>query len=46
VAAKEAIARIKMGELLQATGWRFFEEDGKPASVCLDLHQYGIEALQ
>lgn len=38
MAAKEATARIKINELLEAAGWRFFEEDGKPANICLELH--------
>ncbi len=33
---KEAAARIKINRLLEATGWRFFPEDGKPANVCLE----------
>lgn len=32
----EAIARIKINKLLEAGGWRFFPEDGKPANVCLE----------
>ena len=38
MAAKEATARIKINKLLEAAGWRFFEEDGKPANICLELH--------
>ncbi len=38
MAAKEATARIKINKLLEAAGWRFFEEDGKPANVCLEPH--------
>ena len=39
MAAKEATARIKINKLLEAAGWRFFEEDGKPANVSpLPLH--------
>ena len=36
--AKEATGRIKINKLLEAAGWHFFEEDGKPANVCLELH--------
>jgi len=28
---KEATARIKINKLLEAAGWRFFQEDGAPA---------------
>ena len=31
VAAKEATARIKINKLLEAVGWRFFEENGEQA---------------
>jgi len=31
--AKEAKARIKINKLLEEAGWRFFEEDGKPANI-------------
>ncbi len=31
--AKEAKARIKINELLKEAGWRFFDEDGKPANI-------------
>ncbi len=34
----EATARIKINRLLDAAGWRFFPEDGKPANICLELH--------
>lgn len=29
----EAAARIKINKLLEAAGWRFFDEDGKPANI-------------
>ena len=29
----EAAARIKINKLLEATGWSFFDEDGKPANI-------------
>lgn len=32
----EAIARIRINKLLEATGWRFFPEADKPANVCLE----------
>jgi type I restriction enzyme R subunit len=33
---KEATARIKINKLLEAAGWRFFPEQGKPANVKLE----------
>ena len=33
---KEAAARIKINNLLEAAGWRFFPEKEKPANVCLE----------
>ena len=33
---KEATARIKINKLLEAAGWRFFDEGGKPANICLE----------
>jgi len=36
MADKEASARIKINKLLEASGWRFFSEDGKPANICLE----------
>jgi type I restriction enzyme R subunit len=33
---KEATARIKINKLLDAVGWRFFPEDGKPANIRLE----------
>ena len=33
---KEATARIKINKLLEAAGWRFFPEDGKPANIRLE----------
>jgi type I restriction enzyme R subunit len=33
VRAKEAKARIKINKLLEEAGWRFFEENGKPANI-------------
>lgn len=32
----EAKARIKINKLLEESGWRFFEEDGKPANIVLE----------
>jgi len=34
--AKEATARIKINKLLEASGWRFFPENGAPANICLE----------
>ena len=46
---KEATARIKINKLLEAAGWRFFAEGGKPANVCLEpsvtLKQSDLDAL-
>jgi type I restriction enzyme, R subunit len=33
---KEAIARIKINKLLEAAGWRFFPDGGKPANIRLE----------
>jgi type I restriction enzyme R subunit len=33
---KEAAARIKINELLKESGWRFFDEKGRPANVVLE----------
>ncbi|WP_295582639.1 DEAD/DEAH box helicase family protein [uncultured Lamprocystis sp.] len=33
---KEATARIKINKLLEAAGWRFFAEGGRPANICLE----------
>ena len=32
----EAVARVKINRLLEEAGWRFFDEDGKPANICLE----------
>ena len=32
----EAAARIKINKLLEAAGWRFFDEDGRPANIRLE----------
>ncbi len=32
----EAKARIKINKLLEETGWRFFDVDGKPANIVLE----------
>ena len=33
---KEAKARIKINKLLEESGWRFFDEKGKPANIILE----------
>lgn len=33
---KEATARIKINRLLEAAGWRFFQEGSAPSNVCLE----------
>ncbi len=35
---KEAKARIKINKLLELAGWRFFQEDNKPANICVELN--------
>jgi len=47
--AAEATARIKINKLLEAAGWRFFADGGKPANIQLEpsitLKQSDIDAL-
>ena len=33
---KEATARIKINKLLEAAGWRFFQEGDAPANIRLE----------
>ncbi len=35
---KEAKARLKINSLLEESGWRFFEKDGKPANVQVETN--------
>jgi type I restriction enzyme R subunit len=35
---KEAAARVKINTLLEAAGWRFFQQGSEPANICLELH--------
>ena len=46
---KEATARIKINQLLEAAGWRFFDSEDGPANICLepsvDLTQRDLDAL-
>jgi len=35
---KEAVARIKINRLLEAAGWRFFDDHDGPANIILELH--------
>jgi type I restriction enzyme R subunit len=35
---KEAAARIKINKLLEAAGWRFFDDEKGPANIVLELH--------
>ena len=35
---KEANARILINELLQRSGWRFFDDERGPANVTLETH--------
>lgn len=45
----EAAARVKINKLLEAAGWRFFAEEGKPANICLEhgtkLNATDLDAL-
>ena len=34
--SKEAKARIKINKLLEEAGWRFFDDNGKPANILLE----------
>ena len=47
--SKEAAARIKINKLLEAAGWRFFPEEGKPANIVLEpgvkIKKTDIDAL-
>lgn len=49
MADKEATARIKINKLLEAAGWRFFDNADGPANVCLelsvDLRQSDLDAM-
>ena len=49
MAEKEATARIKINKLLEAAGWRFFPEGGKPANIRLEpsivIQESDLEAL-
>lgn len=45
--AKEAQARIRINRMLEASGWRFFDEDGKRANVALEPGvQLGMSVLE
>ena len=45
----EATARIKINKLLDASGWRFFADEKKPANVCLEtgvtIKASGLDSL-
>ena len=36
--AKEAKARIKINKLLEAAGWRFFDDENGPANIQLEVN--------
>ncbi len=36
MSAKEATARIKINKLLEAAGWRFFDDEKSSANICLE----------
>lgn len=36
MSAKEATARIKINQLLEAADWRFFDDNNGPANICLE----------
>ena len=43
---KEALARIKINQLLQDSGWRFFDNEQGPANLSLETHvKYSKEDL-
>ncbi|WP_295443159.1 DEAD/DEAH box helicase family protein [uncultured Thiodictyon sp.] len=46
---KEATARIKINKLLEAAGWRFFAEGGRPANIrlepCVTIKASDLDAL-
>jgi len=35
---KEAKARILINDLLRRSGWRFFDDESKPANITLEAH--------
>ncbi len=35
---REAKARILINELLQRSGWHFFQHEGRPANIVLEAH--------
>src|SRR5258708_9407626 len=35
---KEAVARVKINRLLEAAGWRFFDDNNGSANIILELH--------
>ena len=35
---KEAQARIKINKLLEAAGWRFFDDENGPANIRLEVN--------
>lgn len=47
--AKEAQARVRINRMLEAAGWRFFDEDGRRANVALEpgvkLGEAALESL-
>ena len=44
---KEALARIKINQLLQDSGWRFFDNEQGPANLSLETHvKYSKEDLE
>ena len=49
MAVKEAAARIKINKHLEAAGWRFFPDEGKPANIQLEpnvkLKKTDLDAL-
>jgi type I restriction enzyme R subunit len=49
MSGREATARIKINKLLDAAGWRFFQEGSAPANICLEpsinLKSSNLDAL-
>ena len=43
---KEATARIKINKLLEAAGWRFFQDGNAPANICFASDGNGISLIE
>ena len=45
MSVKEAKARIKINKLLEAAGWRFFDDENGPANIQLEANVKALEAV-